>query len=154
MASMPSGPGGSGGGAGGGANGNGANGVGPYHGPAAGGSPSPQQQQQGGSDASLVYPALHLHPVNDTFAPKQISLAPPGPQNKVKIGRQTNAKTVPHPSNGYFDSKVLSRMHAEVWCQDGKMFIKDVKSSNGTFINGERLSPEAQESDVFELHNE
>lgn len=34
------------------------------------------------------------------------------------------------------------------------MFIKDVKSSNGTFINGERLSSEAQESDVFELHNE
>lgn len=33
------------------------------------------------------------------------------------------------------------------------MYIKDVKSSNGTFINGERLSPEAVESDVFELHN-
>lgn len=35
-----------------------------------------------------------------------------------------------------------------------QVYIKDVKSSNGTFINGERLSPEAQESDVFELHNE
>ena len=102
----------------------------------------------------LVYPALHLHPLNDTFAPKQISLAPPGPNNRIKIGRQTNAKTVPNPTNGYFDSKVLSRMHAEVWSQNGKVYIKDVKSSNGTFINGERLSPEAHESDVFELHNE
>ncbi|GAC98030.1 hypothetical protein PHSY_005618 [Pseudozyma hubeiensis SY62] len=102
----------------------------------------------------LVYPSLHLHPLNDTFAPKQISLAPPGPTNRIKIGRQTNAKTVPNPTNGYFDSKVLSRMHAEVWSQNGKVYIKDVKSSNGTFINGERLSPEAQESDVFELHNE
>ncbi|KAJ9474557.1 Vacuolar protein sorting-associated protein 64 [Pseudozyma hubeiensis] len=102
----------------------------------------------------LVYPSLHLHPLNDTFAPKQISLAPPGPNNRIKIGRQTNAKTVPNPTNGYFDSKVLSRMHAEVWSQNGKVYIKDVKSSNGTFINGERLSPEAQESDVFELHNE
>ncbi|EST09352.1 Forkhead-associated (FHA) domain protein [Kalmanozyma brasiliensis GHG001] len=102
----------------------------------------------------LVYPALHLHPLNDTFAPKQISLAPPGPNNRIKIGRQTNAKTVPNPTNGYFDSKVLSRMHAEVWSQNGKVYIKDVKSSNGTFINGERLSPEAQESDVFELHSE
>ncbi|EPQ26731.1 uncharacterized protein PFL1_05710 [Pseudozyma flocculosa PF-1] len=107
-----------------------------------------------GNTQNLVYPALHLHPLNDTFAPKQINLAPPGPNNRIKIGRQTNAKTVPNPSNGYFDSKVLSRMHAEVWCQDGKVFIKDVRSSNGTFINGERLSPEAQESDVFELHNE
>ncbi|CAO1619011.1 unnamed protein product [Jaminaea pallidilutea] len=130
------------------------NSLGSYHGPASGAAGG--GGAGGGADGNngLVYPALHLHPVNDTFAPKQISLSPPGPNNKVKIGRQTNAKTMPHPSNGYFDSKVLSRMHAEVWCQDGKMFIKDVKSSNGTFINGERLSPEAQESDVFELHNE
>jgi hypothetical protein len=34
------------------------------------------------------------------------------------------------------------------------VFIKDVKSSNGTFINGERLSPEAAESDIFELHTD
>lgn len=84
--------------------------------------------------------------------PKQISLYPPG--TRVKIGRQTNAKTVPNNTNGYFDSKVLSRMHAEVWAEDGKVFIKDVKSSNGTFINGNRLSPEAAESDVFELHSD
>jgi hypothetical protein len=38
----------------------------------------------------LVYPALHLHPLNDTFAPKQISLAPPGPNNRIKVGRQKN----------------------------------------------------------------
>ena len=84
--------------------------------------------------------------------PKQISLSPAG--TKVKIGRQTNVKTVPNGTNGFFDSKVLSRMHAEVWSDEGKVFIKDVKSSNGTFINGVRLSPEGQESDLFELHSE
>jgi hypothetical protein len=72
----------------------------------------------------------------------------------VKIGRQTNAKTVPNGTNGYFDSKVLSRAHAEVWSEENKVFIKDVKSSNGTFINGERLSPESAESDIFELHTD
>ncbi|KDE05942.1 hypothetical protein MVLG_03754 [Microbotryum lychnidis-dioicae p1A1 Lamole] len=95
------------------------------------------------------YPALHLLPLNETFVPKQISLYPPG--QRIKIGRQTNAKTIPNGTNGYFDSKVLSRMHAEVWAEDGKVLIKDVKSSNGTFIDGQRLSPEAAESDVFEL---
>ncbi|GAA6062957.1 hypothetical protein JCM10212_005347 [Sporobolomyces blumeae] len=99
-----------------------------------------------------VFPALHLIPLNNTFVPKQVSLDPPGV--KVKIGRQTNAKTVPNGTNGYFDSKVLSRAHAEVWSEEGKVFIKDVKSSNGTFINGERLSPESAESDVFELHTD
>ncbi|KAK9895391.1 hypothetical protein P389DRAFT_92646 [Cystobasidium minutum MCA 4210] len=111
------------------------------------------QNNASGSSTSQMYPALHLHPLNDTFIPKQISLYPPGPHNRIKIGRQTNAKTVPAPNNGYFDSKVLSRMHAEVWAEGNKVYIKDVKSSNGTFINGERLSPEAVESDIFELHN-
>ncbi|BGP20026.1 hypothetical protein JCM10213_000592 [Rhodosporidiobolus nylandii] len=111
--------------------------------------PAPPQQTQ----PTTVFPALHLTPLNGTFVPKQISLDPPGA--RVKIGRQTNAKTIPNGTNGYFDSKVLSRAHAEVWSEDGKqVFIKDVKSSNGTFINGERLSPESSESDVFELHTD
>lgn len=93
-------------------------------------------------------PALYLYPLNDSFVPKHISLVN---NQRVKIGRQTNAKTVPAERNGYFDSKVLSRQHAEVWEENGKIFIKDVKSSNGTFINGERLSPEGLESQPFEL---
>ena len=32
-----------------------------------------------------------------------------------------------------------------------QIYIKDVKSSNGTFINGERLSPEGLESEPYEL---
>ncbi|EEB86700.1 hypothetical protein MPER_16247, partial [Moniliophthora perniciosa FA553] len=56
--------------------------------------------------------------------------------------------------NGYFDSKVISRQHAEVWEEGGKIFFKDVKSSNGTFINGERLSPEGLESDLYELKSD
>ena len=116
-------------------------------------------------------PALYLYPLNDSFVPKHIALLP---QQRVKIGRQTNAKTVPAERNGYFDSKVLSRQHAEVWEQDGKVianlpcplvwvhednpalqiYIKDVKSSNGTFINGERLSGEGLESEPFELKSD
>jgi len=57
-------------------------------------------------------PALYLYPLNQSFEPKHISLA--GAQ-RVKIGRQTNPKTAPAEKNGFFDSKVLSRQHAEVW---------------------------------------
>jgi hypothetical protein len=34
------------------------------------------------------------------------------------------------------------------------MLIRDVKSSNGTFVNGERLSLEGAESDPFELRSD
>jgi hypothetical protein len=65
-------------------------------------------------------PALYLYPLNDTFIPKQIALAG---GVRVKIGRQTNAKTVPGERNGFFDSKVLSRQHAEVWEEGGKVSL-------------------------------
>jgi len=111
--------------------------------------PKPLGPQEG-----LVCPALHLYPLNDTFVPKQINLAPPSLRNRIKIGRYSNNKSVPSPVNGFFDSKVLSRAHAEVWCENDRVYIKDVKSSNGTFINGTRLSPESQESEPVELHSD
>ncbi|RKP05371.1 SMAD/FHA domain-containing protein, partial [Thamnocephalis sphaerospora] len=56
-------------------------------------------------------------------------------------------------TNGFFGNKVLSRSHAEIWSEGGKVYIKDVCSSNGTFINGTRLSSENQESRPFELRD-
>ncbi|WWD21686.1 hypothetical protein CI109_106172 [Kwoniella shandongensis] len=105
----------------------------------------------GGTPWGGPFPSLHLWPLQDTFAMKMIHL-PDG--QRIKIGRQTNNKTVPGERNAYFDSKVLSRLHAEIWEQGGKIYIKDVRSSNGTFINGERLSPESVESEPFELKSE
>lgn len=35
-----------------------------------------------------------------------------------------------------------------------QIYIKDVKSSNGTFVNGERLSAEGLESEAWELKSD
>ncbi|KAH7037184.1 uncharacterized protein B0I36DRAFT_237689 [Microdochium trichocladiopsis] len=95
-------------------------------------------------------PVLYLLSLNGTFERKTISV--PFSPDTLRIGRQTNAKTVPTPVNGFFDSKVLSRQHAEIWAdRQGKIWIRDVKSSNGTFVNGSRLSQENRESEPHEL---
>ncbi|KAK7985150.1 FHA domain-containing protein [Apiospora saccharicola] len=95
-------------------------------------------------------PVLYLLSLNGTFERKTISV--PFSPDTLRIGRQTNAKTVPTPINGFFDSKVLSRQHAEIWAdRQGKIWIRDVKSSNGTFVNGTRLSQENRESEPHEL---
>ncbi|KAJ5835099.1 hypothetical protein N7447_001125 [Penicillium robsamsonii] len=115
----------------------------------------PQSSQQNGVRAPIGPPSdnpaiLILLPLNGTFDRKQINV--PYYPEVLRIGRQTNAKTVPTPLNGFFDSKVLSRQHAEVWAdKSGKVWIRDVKSSNGTFVNGHRLSPENRESEPHEL---
>lgn len=117
---------------------------------------NPAVQQQNGARAAATpgppepQAVLVLLPVNGTFERKQI-VVPFFPE-MLRIGRQTNAKTVPTPVNGYFDSKVLSRQHAEVWAdRNGKIWIRDVKSSNGTFVNGTRLSPENRDSEPHGL---
>lgn len=51
-----------------------------------------------------------------------------------------------------FKSKVVSRAHAEIWVEaGGKFFIKDTKSSSGTFLNHTRLSVPNAESRPFAL---
>ncbi|CAO3642098.1 unnamed protein product [Mucor hiemalis] len=51
-----------------------------------------------------------------------------------------------------FKSKVVSRCHCEVWVEtDGKLYIRDTKSSSGTFLNHVRLSPAGNESRPVEL---
>lgn len=64
------------------------------------------------------FPALYLYPLNADSFVKHINLTN---NQRVKIGRQTNARTVPAETNGYFDSKVLSRQHAEVWEENAKV---------------------------------
>ena len=95
-------------------------------------------------------PVLYLLSLNGTFERKTIAV--PFAPESLRIGRQTNQKTVPTPANGFFDSKVLSRQHAEIHAErNGKIYIRDVKSSNGTFVNGTRLSQENRESEPHEL---
>ncbi|XP_051967062.1 sarcolemmal membrane-associated protein-like isoform X2 [Xyrauchen texanus] len=70
----------------------------------------------------------------------------------VKIGRSV-ARSRPAQNNATFDCKVLSRNHALVWFdhKTGQFYLQDTKSSNGTFINSQRLSRGSEESPPCEV---
>ena len=89
-------------------------------------------------------PALYLYPLNDSFIPKHIHL-PQG--QRIKIGRQTNAKTAPGERNGFFDSKVLSRQHAEVWEESGKV-------RTCSYPPALSLSPSSHSLDLYQRREE
>jgi pSer/pThr/pTyr-binding forkhead associated (FHA) protein len=76
------------------------------------------------------------HPFND----RTLSL-----ESAVKVGRSV-ARARALPSNAIFDCKVLSRNHALLWYEAGKFYLQDTKSSNGTFVNNQRLSKGSEES--------
>ncbi|KAF9570880.1 hypothetical protein EC968_001319 [Mortierella alpina] len=62
----------------------------------------------------------------------------------LKIGRFTDKQALPNRVT--FKSKVVSRGHAEIFTENGKFYIRDTKSSSGTFLNHARLSAPGVES--------
>lgn len=80
------------------------------------------------------------------------------PQELISIGRYTEKnKSAAHAPQGssapiVFKSKVVSRTHAMFQCnEDGSWFLKDCKSSSGTFLNNVRLSQASQELTLWPL---
>uniref|UniRef100_A0A6P7GPS1 Sarcolemmal membrane-associated protein isoform X2 n=1 Tax=Diabrotica virgifera virgifera TaxID=50390 RepID=A0A6P7GPS1_DIAVI len=79
---------------------------------------------------------LTSRPNSHHFQERTLALDQP-----VKVGRAV-ARAKPAANNAIFDCKVLSRHHALLWYENGKFFLQDTKSSNGTFVNNSRLSPD------------
>ncbi|PVF98433.1 hypothetical protein CPB86DRAFT_733207 [Serendipita vermifera] len=93
--------------------------------------------------------ALHFDPITRECREG----APP-----IRIGRFTDRSgTLAASTNSLtgkiaFKSKVVSRGHAELWCEtNGKFYVKDTSSSSGTFLNHMRLSQAGIESRPYQL---
>ena len=58
------------------------------------------------------------------------------PKNNVIVGRSNSSAyvVIPHDS--------ISRAHCRIEIEDGSFYITDLGSSNGTFLDGKRLSPD------------
>jgi pSer/pThr/pTyr-binding forkhead associated (FHA) protein len=93
-----------------------------------------------------------LNPKDDKCE-RRVILVPPHNGTPIRVGRVINPSKLPAKvDNLLFDTKVLSRNHAEVYSDgQGRVFIRDLGSSNGTYINGFRLSPDTVSSEPFQL---
>ncbi|OAA71531.1 FHA domain containing protein [Cordyceps fumosorosea ARSEF 2679] len=104
-------------------------------------------------DQRASRPSLNFSPITRTL---------PTGTEVIRVGRYSERDSQPlssvsgnQPSaaNVGFKSKVVSRRHCEFWHEDGKWYVKDVKSSSGTFLNHIRLSPPSQESKAFVVND-
>lgn len=78
----------------------------------------------------------------------------------IRVGRYSERDSNPNPPPNTpssapigFKSKVVSRKHCEFWCSNGQWYIKDVKSSSGTFLNHIRLSQPSIESKPWPVND-
>jgi pSer/pThr/pTyr-binding forkhead associated (FHA) protein len=98
-------------------------------------------------DARAPRPSLVFGPMSRTL---------PSGKETIRVGRYSERENAPNVAPNIpsaapvgFKSKVVSRRHCEFWFQDGAWFIKDVKSSSGTFLNHVRLSQPGTESKPY-----
>ena len=91
--------------------------------------------------------------VGSSAAPLQSSRGQPGARGgAIPISGSHGGGGRIDSSRIAFKSKVVSRGHAEIWCEPGgKFFIRDTKSSSGTFLNHIRLSGPNLESKPFAI---
>ncbi|KAJ6441586.1 FHA domain-containing protein [Purpureocillium lavendulum] len=103
-------------------------------------------------DPRSTRPSLSFPPISRTL---------PNGTEVIRVGRYSErdgqaanmAGNQPSAAPVGFKSKVVSRRHCEFWCEDGKWYIRDVKSSSGTFLNHIRLSPPSQESKAYPVND-
>lgn len=68
-------------------------------------------------------------------------------QTELMVGRRSQGYP---PTELIFDTRSLSKQHARFYWQDGRFYVMDLGSKNGTFINGQRL--EIQEPMPLQPH--
>lgn len=98
---------------------------------------------------------VNVYNQNDIKPERRVITIPPNTslvRHSVRVGRTINEETRPRVNNLFFDSLVISRNHAEVYCDSfARVFIRDLGSANGTYVDDKRLSPSGEASEAFEL---
>jgi len=89
-----------------------------------------------------------LTPKSNSFAFEDRLLVLDSP---VKVGR-SHKDDRSDSGNCFFDCKVLSRAHAKILYDEGRFYLVDTGSSNGSFVNNIRLSKCGEESKVTQLY--
>lgn len=103
-------------------------------------------------------PSIRFVPFQDPRSPRPSLNFPtttrtlPTPDAVIRIGRYSEKEAAPPNGDTVssapvgFKSKVVSRRHCEFFYENRQWFVRDVKSSSGTFLNHIRLSPPGEPS--------
>ncbi|PNS19365.1 E3 ubiquitin-protein ligase DMA2 [Sphaceloma murrayae] len=120
-----------------------------------------------GSEKKAQQPAIRLIPHHEARSSRPsltfpiISRSLPEQNAVIRVGRYSerdNQAAAAEENTSIvapvgFKSKVVSRRHCEFWCSDNQWYIRDVKSSSGTFLNHVRLSAAGTESRPYPVND-
>lgn len=67
-------------------------------------------------------------------------VGPDGVERSAEVRGETTVGRAPGCGIALSDDKFASSLHARLWVQGGRLWVEDLGSTNGTWLNGERLA--------------
>jgi len=93
--------------------------------------------------ATLRRPSYLLKPLDPSGGDRELALR----EHVVTVGRE-------EPSRLLLEEESVSRLHARLDCEGASLFVTDLKSQNGTLVNGEPVLRAAlEDGDVVQFGN-
>jgi hypothetical protein len=72
--------------------------------------------------------------------PYRLKMIDPATSQIFPLGEEVTIGRAPGCSVPLADDTYVSQLHARIYVRDGKPFVEDLGSTNGTFLNRDRLS--------------
>ena len=72
--------------------------------------------------------------------PYRLKMIDPATSQVFPLGEEVTIGRAPGCSVPLADDTYVSQLHARIYIRDGKPFVEDLGSTNGTFLNRDRLS--------------
>ena len=72
--------------------------------------------------------------------PYKLKMIDPATSQIFPLGEEVTIGRAPGCSVPLADDTFVSQLHARIYIRDGKPFVEDLGSTNGTFLNQDRLS--------------
>jgi len=101
---------------------------------------SPERPADTAADGRGRFGRARAGKTDQPARPYKLKMIDPATSQVFPLGEEVTIGRAPGCSVPLADDTYVSQLHARIYIRDGKPFVEDLGSTNGTFLNRDRLS--------------